>query len=256
MPDTSSAFPIAELEEIDSTNLEALRRAARGERGPFWLLARCQTAGRGRSGRAWQMQSGNLAATLLITPGCTPDRLHQLSLLTGVAVHDAVRAGLDEAADRLAGSLRLKWPNDLMLGRSKLGGILIESTIVGAQSVAAIGIGVNIAAAPSVEGRETIALAGAGVSTTARALLAGIDAQMRRWLEIWQGGAGFDVVRKAWLERAHQPGEPIIVHVGREVLSGAFAGIDETGALLIDTVSGNENALRRLTFGDVSLPLR
>jgi BirA family biotin operon repressor/biotin-[acetyl-CoA-carboxylase] ligase len=252
--DTSSAFPLVELEEIDSTNLEALRRAATGERGPIWLLAGRQTAGRGRSGRAWQTQSGNLAATLLLMPDCTTDKLHQLSLLTGIAVHDAVLAVAGRAAAQSVGALRLKWPNDLLVGRAKLGGILIESTIVGQQSVAAIGIGVNIAAAPFVEGRETAALAEAGVSTSARALLEGIDGQMRRWLDVWRSGARFDLVREAWLERAHRPGEPIIVHAGREVLSGIFAGIDETGALLIDSVPGNENALRRLTFGDVSLP--
>ncbi len=256
VPGLSERFPVIELGEVDSTNLEALRRAANGEQGPVWLIAGRQTAGRGRSGRAWQMQNGNLAATLLIAPGCAHERLHQLSLLTGVAVYEALAAMLGDASDGSPGSLLLKWPNDLLLDRAKLGGILIESTIVGRAAVAAIGIGVNIETAPRIEGRCTISLAEFGASATARRPLGMIDVEMRRWLDIWRGGDGFDAVRAAWLERAHQRGEPITVHVGNEVLAGTFAGIDETGALLIATVAATEMAVRRLTFGDVSLTPR
>lgn len=256
VPGLSERFPVIELGEVDSTNLEALRRAANGDEGPLWLIAGQQTAGRGRSGRAWQMQNGDLAATLLFAPGCAHERLHQLSLLTGVAVYEALAAVVGDVSDGSPGSLLLKWPNDLLLERAKLGGILIESTIVGHSAVAAIGIGLNIATAPRIEGRHTISLAEFGAATSARGLLELIDVEMRRWLDIWRGGDGFDAVREAWLERAHQRGEPITVHAGNEVLAGIFAGIDETGALLIDTVSATEIAVRRLTFGDVSLTPR
>ncbi|MEQ1652716.1 MAG: biotin--[acetyl-CoA-carboxylase] ligase, partial [Hyphomicrobium sp.] len=84
------AYTLVELSEVDSTNNEAMRRAAQGERGPIWILAGLQTAGRGRSGRSWTSTRGNLALSLLFEPGCEPRDLPQLSLLVGVAVHEAV----------------------------------------------------------------------------------------------------------------------------------------------------------------------
>lgn len=253
----SSPFPVIEIDEVDSTNSEALRRAGLGERGPQWILARRQMAGRGRSGRGWTSHDGNLAATLLLAPRCAPLVLHQLSLLTGVAVHDALLelgGGSGIAEENL---LRLKWPNDILAGDAKLGGILIESTTSGADIIAAIGVGLNLAVAPDIEGRETISTARLGFSPAPAAMLAILDAQMRRWLDLWQNGRQFDRIRSAWLERAVPRGVAIAVNTGRESLHGVFAGIDETGALLVDSVRGQSRELRRFTFGDVSLlPLK
>lgn len=244
-------FRIVDLDEIDSTNLEALRRASAGERGPVWISARRQLAGRGRSGRTWVSGDGNLAATLLFAPGCPIALLHQLSLLTGVAVFDAVTALVPGHA--AAGDLRLKWPNDILLGGAKAGGILIESTTVGSAVVAAIGIGVNIWEAPAIEGREAAAIGGPGKELQPRDLLACLDHHLRRWLDVWDKGARFDLVRQEWLGRCGPIGQRIEVNTGAERTSGAFAGIDETGALLVDSVPPTSGTPRRFTFGDVSL---
>lgn len=246
-------LPVLELLSVDSTNADAMRRAAAGERGPMWIMAHRQTAGRGRAGRAWVSPDGNLAATLLLAPGCTPAALHQLSLLTGVAAYDAL-TGL-VPADSTEAALRVKWPNDILAGPAKLGGILIESTISGTTAVAAIGIGINIAASPAIEGRATTCLAQLACtpSPTPRALLAALDGHLRRWLAAWQHGARFDLVRAAWLERAGPPGEAITIHTGAQTLWGTYAGIDETGALLVASVTPDQKEVRRFTFGDVSL---
>lgn len=253
MPSSPDAVPVIELDDIDSTNLEAMRQVSSGQRGPLWIRAGRQSAGRGRSGRLWASQPGNLQATLILSPGCEPERLPELSLLTGVAVLDAVQPLLAQATIGERRALRLKWPNDVLAGEAKLAGILIESTMTGGECIAAVGIGVNVACAPQIEGRATAALADWGATTTPRELLVEIDARMRQWLGVWQRGADFALVRAAWLERAHAPGTPITINTGSETLHGVFAGIDETGALLVDSVRGQQNGLRRFTFGDVSL---
>lgn len=234
------------LDEVGSTNREALARAEAGEAGPLWIVARRQTAGRGRSGRSWSSEPGNLYASLLVQLPCPPAAVPQLSLLAGVAVADAI----GEAAGGRFEGLRLKWPNDVLIGRAKCAGILAES-LAGQDSVtAAIGIGINTARHPTGLGREATSLAAHGVEATPDAMLVRLDAAMQRWIEAWQCGAGFARVRAAWLERAGPPGEPCTVHAGGERLEGTFAGLDGEGALLLRNGSGSE---RTVTFGDVIL---
>src|SRR5258708_39940625 len=129
--------PIARLDTVDSTNAEALRRARAGERGPLWIVARQQSAGRGRRGRAWVSPPGNLHATLLLTDPAPAAAAPQLGFVAGLALVDAAAA----AAPLLASRLALKWPNDLLCGARKIAGILIEGE--GSPLTVAVGIGVN-----------------------------------------------------------------------------------------------------------------
>ena len=237
------------LSEVDSTNAEAMRRVAAGERGPLWIVAERQLAGRGRSGRAWSTPAGNLAATLLFMPGCAPERLHELSLLTGIAVHDAVLPMYRRAKAPGPGAPRLKWPNDILAGDAKIGGILIESTTFAGALMVAIGIGLNIAHAPRIEGRATAAIGDWQVQVSPSELLQSIREQMSRWLEAWQGGQRFDVIRAAWLARGTPVGSAITVNAGAPI-AGTFAGLDSDGALLLVDGVGST---RRFTFGDVTL---
>lgn len=248
------AIPVVPLDEVDSTNAEAMRRASGGERGPLWLLADRQTRGRGRSGRSWQSAPGNLAATLLFEPGCPLGMLHQLSLLTGVAAHDGISA-LAREASRPAGRLALKWPNDILVDGAKLGGILIESTTFGTTTVAAIGIGLNVASAPGIPGRASTCLASLGVALPAREVLEAISAALASRLARWDRGRNFDDIRRAWLERASPPGSEMTINTGEGPIAGRFAGLDETGALLLDCTgaAGAPRTTRRFTFGDVTL---
>ena len=109
------------LDETDSTNAEARRRAGAGERGPLWIAARRQSAGRGRRGRSWEGGQGNLYATLLLTTDRPAAEAAQLSFVAALAVCDLARAYVDPA------KARVKWPNDLMIGDAKAAGILLES---------------------------------------------------------------------------------------------------------------------------------
>src|SRR3954471_6328785 len=80
------------LESTGSTNAEALARARAGERGPLWITARTQTAGRGRRGSTWVSEAGNLYATLLLPEPAPPQFAPQLSFVAALALHDAVAA--------------------------------------------------------------------------------------------------------------------------------------------------------------------
>lgn len=236
------------LAVVDSTNAEAMRRAAVGADSGLWIVADEQTQGRGRSGRSWQSPAGNLHASLLLELGCAPRTAQQLSLVAGVAAIDA----LSEHAhgSPIARRLRLKWPNDILLDGAKLGGILIESTTLGLRQIGVVGIGINLASAPPGVGRAATHFGTLGPTLAPDAVLPGLAGAMQNWLATWREGEGFEAVRRAWLERAGPAGEPISVNTGTGSISGTFLGLDETGALVLRDAEGSE---LRFTFGDVSL---
>lgn len=245
--DLMQQWRLVEYEEIGSTNSEAHRLAAAGERGPLWIAARRQTDGRGRLGRSWQSLDGNLAATLLFKPECAPAVLHQLSFVAAVAVHDAIAGYADTAAGETLP--RLKWPNDVLIGGAKVGGILTESTSFGPDLVAIVGIGINIAAAPDILGRITGHL-DYRRRPSPQELHFAIATGIEQWLATWRHGAGFQAVRVAWRERTGPVGEPLSVTVDGTRQQGLFCDIDVDGALLLKLPTGE---IRRYSAGDVSL---
>lgn len=239
---------LVHLAETTSTNAEAMRLALAGETGPLWVLADRQTGGRGRAGRAWASLPGNLHASLLLSTSCAAAKAGQLSLVAGVAAIDAIREAGPLAP---SAALRLKWPNDILIGGAKTGGILVESTR-GARAglVAVVGVGLNLAAAPADLGRAATNLAAHGLTLSPNEALCFLAGAMQTWIATWDDGAGFARVREAWLARAGAPGERLAVQGAEGPIEGRFAGLDAEGALLIAGADGGE---RRFTFGDVSL---
>jgi BirA family biotin operon repressor/biotin-[acetyl-CoA-carboxylase] ligase len=236
------------LEEAGSTNSEAFRLAAAGEPGPLWIMARRQTQGRGRSGRRWASEPGNLYASLLARLACPQSVVHQLSLLAGVATIEAIAAAAGAPVPRL----RLKWPNDVLIGEAKCAGILPESQLgaAGTEVVIVIGIGINLASHPDGLGRAATHLGAHGIAVTPEAMLEHLAAAMTAWLGSWRCGAGFSRVRTAWLAHGGAVGESLTVDTGKERIAGTFLDLDEGGALLMQDAEGRR---RRLTFGDVTL---
>ena len=235
--------------EVGSTNAEAMRLAAAGEPAPLWILADRQQAGRGRSGRSWASLPRNLHASLLLRLTCAPAEAAQLSLLAGVAALDAIQA---RAAPAVIAGMRLKWPNDILLGGAKLGGILVESARAEPEGrlAAVVGIGLNLANHPGDLDRPATSLAAHGASVEPAAMLEALAWAMHRWLAVWDEGAGFAAVREAWLARAGPLGERLVVNAGARTIAGAYRGLDADGALLLRDDAGHE---RRVTYGDVSL---
>lgn len=243
-------YRLAAYETVDSTNAEGLRLAAMGEESGLWIWAAEQRTGRGRAGRAWTSHQGNLYASLLLRPHVPLITAMQLSLVAAVAAHDAILS-LASGSDARP-LVRLKWPNDVLTGGAKLGGILLESASNGSTSPAAvvIGTGINLTLAPQDLGRQAISLRDIGVSASPAEALAALAWTTAEWLARWNEGVGFELIRMAWLERAQTVGEPISVRIGDEILTGTFLGIDEAGALRLKTTDGGEH---RITAGDVSL---
>ncbi len=234
---------------LPSTNAEAMRLGLAGVTAPFWVRAEQQTAGRGRSGRLWVSEPGNLYASLLVQLTCAPVVLHQLSFVAAVATVAAVRRSAGPLARGL--SIALKWPNDILLDGAKLTGILPESTLQpDGRVLAVIGIGVNLAHAPAGMGRATTCLAVHGVNITPAAMLAALASELDRALVTWAEGRGFSVIRAQWLADSLAIGTPMTVHAAEMPVIGTFAGLGADGALILRDHSGYD---RTLTYGDVTL---
>jgi BirA family biotin operon repressor/biotin-[acetyl-CoA-carboxylase] ligase len=233
--------------EVDSTNAEAMRQAAAGARGPLWITAGRQSLGRGRAGRSWSTDTGNLAASLLFAPRCEPAALAQLSLVAGIAAHDAISAALPAVG---RGNVRLKWPNDVLIGMDKVCGILVESSIMGAGPVAVIGTGINVADQPVLADRQATSLAANGAEASVADVALNLAWALSRWLSVWANAAGLAPIREAWLARASALGTPMSVHAGTRKVAGTFAGLAVDGTLLLDDEHGERLGFN---FGDVAL---
>ncbi|MGZ2258290.1 biotin--[acetyl-CoA-carboxylase] ligase [Roseobacter sp. A03A-229] len=223
------------LEEAGSTLDEGLTRAA-DTPAPFWVLAHRQTAARGRRGRAWAMPKGNFAATLILRPDEPPGVAALRSFVMSLALHRA----FVEVCGR-GDAFALKWPNDVLLRGGKVAGILLESTGQGgAMGPLAIGVGVNLVAAPGAEEVEPGAIrpvslrSELGLTVSAEAFL---DALARAYAPLEQQFTthGFAPIRAAWMQHAARLGEAVTARTGREEIAGTFEDVDADGNLLLRT---------------------
>jgi BirA family biotin operon repressor/biotin-[acetyl-CoA-carboxylase] ligase len=237
-------FEIIVFDEIDSTNAEAARRAARGETWPVCLVGLRQTAGRGRRGRAWETATGNLAATFLFTSDRPLAEIAQLSFVAALAAAEVIDHYVPPSL------VSLKWPNDPMVAGVKTGGILLESgQVPGWPTWVAAGIGINLAYSPQQSERPATNLAahrsgGApDVLEAAEHLRDAFQRGLARWTQ-----HGFAPIAQAWTGRAHGLGEPCVARLTDETVEGVAEGLDADGALRLRLPDG---MLRRITAGDV-----
>ncbi len=239
--------PVEVFEEIDSTILEARRRAERGDIESVWLVAKRQTAGRGRRGRAWSSIDGNLMATFLFTTAEPPVKIALLGFATGVALAETIEAIIG------GGRARLKWPNDVFIDGMKASGIMLDSGPHGARSWVALAFGVNLAAAPEGLDQPTVSLRDVlPPDAPAPAPLAFLG-QLRPRLEGWAeriNRDGFEPLRAAWLARAHGLGQAARVLQGEQTLEGRIVGLSPRGELELETSEGR----RLIAAGDLLLP--
>ncbi|MFJ5367600.1 biotin--[acetyl-CoA-carboxylase] ligase [Bosea sp. CER48] len=221
-------------DEVGSTMEEARRALDQGEPGKLWIVARSQNAGRGRHGRQWGSPPGNLYASLLLTDPCEPALAPQLGFVVGLALHDAAARLLGPAA----AELKLKWPNDLLLGRAKTSGLLLEGESRAGRLNIIVGCGVNIASCPSDTPYPATFLKAAAPQANVEAMLTGLSDAFAQRHAIWSQPGGFGAIRAAWLERAAFLGEVITIRLPEGPVEGRFAGLDPTGRLELETEAG------------------
>ena len=229
---------------IDSTNLEAHRLFAAGERGSVFLLADEQTAGKGRLDRNWASLRGNCYSTLILpVTGVNLSQVPQIGFVVALAVADVVRKHADVTP-------QLKWPNDVLVKGAKIAGILCE--VLSQQTLTiAIGCGINVAHAPTGLVYPATCLAAQGATSNRDQVFQSYRDALSYWLEAWNLGQNFPDIRQAWLQHAAGIGETVSMTTSTHHLTGTFETITEQGAVMLKPVDGPPHILHA---GDLVIP--
>jgi BirA family transcriptional regulator, biotin operon repressor / biotin---[acetyl-CoA-carboxylase] ligase len=232
---------IRTVPETASTNADMLALAVSGALEGAWLRAEWQTAGRGRMGRDWSSPVGNLYASTLVRLMPTDPSAATLGFVAAVALHEVLGVYAPEA------TLQIKWPNDVLADGAKISGILLERT----GDAVVIGIGVNLASHPEIEGRRTTNVAAlSGAAPDPHDFLETLADGIARWLARWRG-EGVGIVVNRWQNLAHPIGTALsIVLPDGEKLEGLYQGLDREGALKLRLAHGT---VRAIHAGDVFL---
>lgn len=234
---------IETVAETGSTNADLAARLRAGERVAEgdWLVADRQMAGRGRQGRPWSGGAGNFMGSTVVRPGAGDPPAHTLTLAVALALYETVLPLLADPR-----TLAIKWPNDLLLRGAKLSGILLERE----GDAVVIGIGVNLAQAPDLPDRPTVALAKFGPKPDRDAFALALAGAFDREIERWRTFGTEPLIRR-WLAAAHPVGTPLKVHdAGGAVVNGAFEGLAPDASLLLRLEDGTRRAIHA---GDVTL---
>jgi BirA family biotin operon repressor/biotin-[acetyl-CoA-carboxylase] ligase len=241
LPILPPGYRLIARDVVGSTNDEARALIAAGAAKGAVVWAESQTAGRGRHGREWISPPGNLYCSVIIRPEVEPARLPEIAFVAALATRDAV-------ADVLPPDIpvELKWPNDVLVAGRKVAGILVEAEKLPdeARTALIVGIGINIVSAPRETSHPATCLSAVTRAPRVSRLLASLVATLDRRASQW-ARSGFVAIRDEWLRRAYKVGAQVAAANG---VTGAFAGIDETGALIIALTNGERH---RLVSGSV-----
>jgi BirA family biotin operon repressor/biotin-[acetyl-CoA-carboxylase] ligase len=234
--------------EFSSTNSRALELAAESPDGTTTLvLADRQTDGRGRGSNRWWSAEGALTFSVLLKPNLIDlptNRWPQASLTAGLAVCDAVESLVSDV------NLSLKWPNDVFLAGRKLCGILVEAND-GRERSLIIGIGVNVnnsvLTAPADIRDKAVALCDFATTPTRRidvlvAILKCLATRLER-LSTGSPSSGIDVLRHDWRSRCLLTGRKVHLELPLGRVVGICRGIDDDGALMLETDAGLERCV-------------
>lgn len=236
-PDWPDGVGHFHFDDVSST-LDVAREQAGHYPNATWFTATRQTASRGRRGRPWVAPVGNFYGTLSV-PCADPETASLRSFVAALALHDALRAVMGDGP-----TLALKWPNDVLLNGGKVAGILLESLNAGGRMWGvAVGIGVNLIAAPAMDQVENgavypVSVKGeSGVDATPDGFLSQLALAFAHW-DAQLTTYGFGPIRTAWLDRAARLGETITARLPNGDVTGRFDTVDENGYLVLNTAKG------------------
>lgn len=246
LPRLPPAYRLVAFDTVESTNDEAARLAAEGADDGTLVWAKEQTKGRGRMGRRFVSQRGNLFASLVLRPDCGVSQAAELSFVAALAVGDAIGSVAPPLFE-----VRYKWPNDVLLNDRKVAGILLESRLTpgGALDWLILGVGINIVGHPEETSypATNLRFEGANAEVTDIAVLQAFCRHFLSWTNRWLED-GFAPVRRGWRSHAKGIGEAVAVTLGAEKVKGVFRDVDEHGSLIVETEGGGRRAI---TAGDV-----
>ena len=231
-----SGYDHRSYDVLDSTNEEARRLINEGLAGPTWIHAKSQSAGRGRRGRDWVSEEGNLFATLALPLACTPAEAATLAFVSALAVGAALEAFVEAQA------IHYKWPNDVLIEDKKVAGILLETQAQSAGQVQwlAIGIGINLVSAPTQTTYPATSLhLHSEVPIALEDVLSRLAKHFDHWFRVWQT-QGFEPIRRAWTAQAARLNQSIEVRLPKKTLHGVHKGLDKSGALILELEDGSE----------------
>lgn len=234
--------PLIILESAESTNKEAadLLLAGKVSHGTA-ILAHAQTAGRGQRGRTWSSGAGlDITVSLVLCfERLRADAQFTLSKAVALAVHDTVAQELGGAGDQV----RIKWPNDVLVGPRKVAGILITNELIGGHvrnSIVGIGVNVNSTAFPASLNATSLHME-TGRTHDRMAVLDRLFARLDHWLKAWQGGTG--QVAHAYADRLWLRGRWAAFELDGLPFTARPVDVDEAGRLLVEEEGGGVRAL-------------
>jgi len=243
-------------DKIDSTNTEALKQARKGADEGLCIVARQQTAGRGRHGRIWVSEKdAGLYFSIVLRPKLDTKHVPLITLMTGIAVHDTLQ--------ELGLKPDIKWVNDVLVNEKKICGILAETTDTNVGLAVIVGIGVNIKSsnfppeiadiATSIEKSVPPAVAG-GLSRSLPTLASTdlvevLTKYLTYFYNILQHENGPAEIINEWRGRSsYFSGKPVRVVLENESIIGVTDGLEANGAL---RVKKDDGVLTIVQAGDV-----
>jgi BirA family biotin operon repressor/biotin-[acetyl-CoA-carboxylase] ligase len=240
--------PLVYAAEVTSTNDIAARLADAGAGEGTTVVAEAQTAGRGRHGRVWCSPPGaGLYASTIVRPdrpAAAEPGSALLTLMAGVALADAIREATGLGVD-------IKWPNDLVVARRKLAGILAEGAAQGTSlEYIVLGFGINLRPAaypPDVAARATSIETELGRPVDRGALLARALVNLSRVRTAIAENRTAAVIERWRTLAPSAAGSPVAWQTAAGPRRGVTAGVDEGGALLVDTAG----TIERVTAGEM-----
>ncbi len=241
-------YHLLAYDELDSTNDEARRLAEGGASHGAVIWARTQSSGRGRMGREWVSNDGNLFVSVLLSPNKKLEALPQLSQVSSLAVLETLQPIVGEGH-----SLRLKWPNDVLLDEKKVGGILLESfECTNPEGIkkrwAVVGVGINVEHYPRDVRYPANCLKDAGVELiSAKIVLSRFIHHFIQCYDAWVND-GYDSINTRWKSHAFRLGEEITIESGADTYTGTFHDVDAHGQMCLKMSDG---AITCISAGDV-----
>ena len=234
------------FDSLDSTNTEALKQARQGANEGLCIVARQQTAGRGRRGRTWaSAKDKGLYFSIILRPRVEAKYLTLITLMSGIAVYDTLH-DLGLKPD-------IKWVNDILINEKKIAGILAETTETEKGLAVVVGIGINLKTSnfpPEIFAAATSVDQHVGQTPTTGQLTDDLTKHLKVFYEILESDSGSEKVIAEWRKRSsYFSGKGVRITLENEAITGVTGGLEPNGALRVVT----EDGLRVVQAGDVQL---